>query len=277
MKKFFFFLSLTILFATITSCSWVKPEFEGVLMTNCGKNGIEDFKIVTGKVNTMGLCTELIRIPMFEQTGDAPELEVMTADGGTFQIDPAYTYNAIRGKGPNIAFMYKQFASDGDDFLEDVEDNILDRRVVNLYREKARTFTTDSLMRNLNLFENSVEQELRLQFQEAFFELKELTSGLVPPESMRRAIEDRNAMRLQGEKVEQQMSKEKAQLQIELEKARTKVEIARLEAEANRERAKGLTPEVLRDKAIEGWIKNGCPMPRSLGSSSFYNLIDEQK
>lgn len=268
-------LGLMILFV-LTSCEWVKPEYEGVLMENCGKNGLSDFKIVSGKVNTMGFCTELIKVPMFEQPGDVTAMEVTTKDGGVFDIDPSYVYSAQRGKGPEIAFTYRQF-SDTDDFLDQIESNILNRRVVNVYREEARNFTTDSLMRNLNLYEQLVTQRLKLDFDGAFFTLKEVTSGLTPPESLRLAIERRNEMVLDGERVRQQLEKEKAILAIELEKAKSKVEIARLEAQANLERDKGLTDNVLKEMLYKGWIEKGCPIPTIIGENSFYNIPGKQK
>lgn len=50
--------------------------------------------------------------------------------------------------------------------------------------------------------------------------------------------------------------------------------IARLQALANLEKAKGLTPQVLQEMAIKGWIEKGCPMPDAVGSSGFYNMIN---
>lgn len=44
-----------------TSCERVAPNYAGVLMENYGKQGKEDFKIVSGKVSTWELGTELFR------------------------------------------------------------------------------------------------------------------------------------------------------------------------------------------------------------------------
>lgn len=52
---------IVALFAIVlfTSCERVAPNYAGVLMENYGKQGKEDFKIVSGKVSTWELGTEL--------------------------------------------------------------------------------------------------------------------------------------------------------------------------------------------------------------------------
>lgn len=45
-----------------TSCERVAPNYAGVLMENYGKQGKEDFKIVSGKVSTWELGTELFQV-----------------------------------------------------------------------------------------------------------------------------------------------------------------------------------------------------------------------
>lgn len=268
MKRSLLFLIFGMFF--IQSCSWVEPNYEGILMTNCGRNGLQDFTIVTGKVNTWGICTELIEVPMFEQTGDVEELAIYCKDGGQFKIDPAYTYSAVRGKGKYIAFTYRHLGAN----LDDIETNVLNRRVVNAYREVAASFTTDSLLNNKNLFESAVESQLTAVFDSAYFKLIELTSGLTPPESMAKAIEQRNTAIQEALRVQNELQREKAKLEIETQKARADVEIARLQALANLEKAKGLTPQVLQEMTIKGWIEKGCPMPDAVGSSGFYNMIN---
>ena len=56
MKRKIDFL-IVALFAVVlfTSCERVAPNYAGVLMENYGKQGKEDFKIVSGKVSTWEL------------------------------------------------------------------------------------------------------------------------------------------------------------------------------------------------------------------------------
>jgi hypothetical protein len=44
MKK----LLIAIAFLALTSCNRPEPNYEGVLMTDYGRNGLESFKVVTG-------------------------------------------------------------------------------------------------------------------------------------------------------------------------------------------------------------------------------------
>lgn len=49
-----------VLFA---SCERVAPNYAGVLMENYGKNGKDDFKVVSGKVSVFEPGTELFQVP----------------------------------------------------------------------------------------------------------------------------------------------------------------------------------------------------------------------
>jgi len=224
-----------------TGCNRPEPNFEGVLMQQCGKNGLSDFTVVTGSQGPLGPCSELYQVPMFEQKADAPELGVTTKDGGYYKVDPQYTYEAIRGKGPEICFNYKHInPADVDGFMDNVEANILNPLVLNAYREEARNFTTDSLLKNVAKFELAVEHRLKDEFAKKFFNLLNLTSGLRPPDSMIKAIEERNATIQQAERAKN-----------ELEIARMELEKAKIYREKDLVKSQGLTKEILTDKYID--------------------------
>lgn len=128
--------------------------------------------------------------------------------------------------------------------MDNIEAGVLNAIVVNVYREEARNFTTDSLMNNLNVFEQAVESRLRKEFETKCFTLTALTSGLTPPASMSEAIERRNNAKQQAE-----------QVRNELEISRMQLEKAKIDAEANRMKATGLDPRVLQEQWIEA-IRN---------------------
>jgi regulator of protease activity HflC (stomatin/prohibitin superfamily) len=210
-------------------------------MTDYGRNGIESFKVVTGAQGILGPGTELYEVPMWEQKGDPEMVNITTKDGGVFDVDPAYTYSPLRTKGPNIVLDYKNYnVNDPESFFEMVEVNILNKRVTDAYREEARNYTTDSLMNNLANFETSVESRLKETFKSKHFNMETLTSGLKPPPSMAKAIEDRNTAIQEANKVKNQ-----------LETSKLLLEKARIDAETNRVSSQGLTREVLTAKWIE--------------------------
>ena len=240
MRKLTYFLMLSVSILTLASCSRVEPNYEGILMENYGRNGKSDFKVVTGKQNTMWAGVQLYQVPMFETSGDCDGVKINAKDAGKFYVDPTYQYQPIRGKGVEIVFNYKHFGvAEPEVMMDNIEKGILNRIVINAYREEARNYSTDSLMNNLNAFETKVQDRLREEFGKKFFELKEVTSGLTPPESMEKAIEARNNAVQEANRVEN-----------ELEVSKMKLEQAKIDAEADRIKSQGLTKEVLQEKWI---------------------------
>lgn len=224
---------------SLASCNRPEPNYEGVLMTDYGRNGIESFKVVTGAQGLLGPGTELYQVPMFEQKADCDPVNVSAKDAGIFNVDPSYTYQAARGKGPEIILNYKHLGT-GDAFLDNIEANTLNKLVTDSYREEARNYTTDSLMNNLGDFEKAVEVVLAEKFAKRGFQINTLTSGLTPPASMAAAIESRNNSIQEANRVKN-----------ELETSRMQLEKAKIDAETNRVKSAGLTEEVLQAQWIE--------------------------
>lgn len=235
---------LAVLFITsCTGCNRVQPNYEGVLMTNYGRNGKEDFKKVTGSQGFLWFGSDLYQVPLFEQKADPNELTVTSRNSGAFTVDPNYTYQVQPGKGVDIVFNFKH-AGLGDDMLDNIESASLNPLVWNVYKEEARSFSTDSLLNNLASYELAVETRVNKEFGNKGFVLLNLTSGLKPPSSMTDAIEGRNNTKIEAEKVSDQ-----------LEVARMLQQKAKIDAETNRIMASGLSKEVLQEKWIEA-IRN---------------------
>ena len=238
MKKVIFLFSVI---ASLVGCNRPEPNYEGVLMTEYGRNGINSFKIVTGAQGMLGPGSELYQVPMWEQAGDPDVVEITAKDAGVFTVDPSYTYTPIRGKGAEIVFNYKNYRiQNPETFFDNVEANVLNKRVTDAYREEARNYTTDSLMNNLGKFELSVQKRLKEEFKTKFFDLTTLTSGLKPPASMLKAVEDRNKAIQDANRVKN-----------ELETSRMLLEKAKIDAETNKVQSVGLTKEILMQQYIE--------------------------
>lgn len=238
MKKIKSIFAIVLVIASMTACNRPEPNYEGVLMTDYGRNGIESFKTVTGAQGILGPGSELYQVPMFEQKADCDPVSVNAKDAGVFTVDPSYTFTATRGKGPQLILNYKHLGT-GDNFLTSVSDNVLDKLVTDAYRETSRDYSTDSLMNNLGAFEKVVEDTLRARFAKRGFTLNTLTSGLTPPGSMAKAIEDRNNAIQKANEVRNQ-----------LETSKMLLEKARIDAETNKVQSAGLTREVL----TQQWI-----------------------
>jgi regulator of protease activity HflC (stomatin/prohibitin superfamily) len=265
-------LKLLIIFSMclfFTSCSFVEPNHEGILMENYGKSK-DDFSVQAGKVWTMAPGSELFQVPMYEQKGDCPPLKVFAKDGGEFTVDPSYTYSPIRGKGIDILFAYKHLYGDSKSFYDNVEGNILNTRVLNACREEARNFTTDSLMNNVARFETSVQTRLAREFTDKFFALSEITSSLTPPESMARVIEERNNQIQQANKLKNEMLTRETQIKMNIMNAEAEVKVAKLNAEATEIKNRTLTGSNLQKAWIDKW--DGV-LPTYVAGSGTNNLI----
>lgn len=241
------FLLLVLSAALFSSCSRVEPNYEGVLMTNYGKNGKSDFQRVTGTVNTMWFGTSLYEVPMYAQGGDPDKIQITAKDGGVFTVDPQYTYQAKRDSGINIIFNYKYLGLSGEldeDDLNNIEASVLNRLVLNAYREEARNYATDSLLTSINQFENSVESRLKKEFALKYFDVTSLTSGLKPPASMSQNIERMNNAKIETQTVKNQLAT-----------ARMLQEKAEIDAKTNEIKSKGFTREVLAERWIDA-IRN---------------------
>lgn len=236
---------ILVFILAMKGCSRVEPNYEGVLMENYGRNGKADFRTVTGRQWVVFPGVELYQVPMFETSGDPVAVSINAKDAGVFTVDPSYQYQPIRGKGVDIVFNYKHLGvNEPEVMMDNVEQAILNKLVINVYREEARNFTTDSLMNNLNAFEKQVEARLREDFSGKFFQLNNLTSGLQPPASMAKAIENRNNAIQEAERVKN-----------ELNVAKMNLEKAKIEAETNRIKSQGLDGKLLQEKWIEA-IRN---------------------
>jgi len=232
---------LATMFVALVSCNRPEPNYEGVLMVDYGRNGIESFSVVSGAQGPLGPGSELYQVPMFEQKGkEVSKVKISAKDAGEFTMDPAYTYEATRGKGPNIILNYKHLSAGDDEFFNNIEHNVLNKLVYDTFREEARNYTTDSLMNNLGAFERNTESKLKKKFAVKFFTLNTLTSGLEPPRSMANAIESRNNAIQQANQVKN-----------ELETSKMYLEKAKIDAETNRVKASGLDSKILQQQWIE--------------------------
>ncbi len=246
--KFFIFLGLLAIYqfsqTACTGCNRPEPNFEGVLMENCGKNGLADFKIVTGSQGVLGPCSELYQVPMFEQKGRIDSFGVTSKDGGYFRIQPVYTWKALRGKGPEICLNYKHIGPQENDFMDGIETNVLEPNIMNVYREEARNYSNDSLLNHVAAYETKVEDRLKKEFNAKFADLLTISSNLKPPKSMVEAIESKN-------NVDQQIDQAKKDLEL----TRIGLEKAKIEREKDLVKSQGLTKEILQDKWIDA-IRN---------------------
>src|SRR5690606_23257182 len=129
------FVGVLLIIILANSCARVEPNYEGVLMTNYGRNGKADFRSVTGRQNTLLPGTTLYQVPMFEQKGDPTSVVITARDAGVFSVDPTYNYQPIRGRGIDIIFNYKHVGvTEPSVMMDNIENAVLNQLVINAYR-----------------------------------------------------------------------------------------------------------------------------------------------
>ena len=194
MKKLIFMMAIVIFSIGFMSCQQVAPNYAGVLMQNYGKEGKSDFSIVTGRVSTMAPGTELFQVPLFDQRGVFNEpVTLKSADNTEFTAKPSYSYKVIKNRAIDVVFDNKHVEK-GDNFLEGVEDNILEPRIYDLVKEESRKHKTDELMADGGSlkFEKELENIIKEEFAKRGFELMTFSAQLEFSEKVKEKIDSRN-------------------------------------------------------------------------------------
>ena len=251
MKRRIDFLVMA-LFAVLllTSCERVAPNYAGVLMENFGKQGKEDFKVVSGKVSTWEWGTELFQVPLFDQRGEfADPVTLKAADNTEFNARPAYSYKVIKDKAVDVVFDNKHIdkadtESGKDGFMQSLEDNILEPRIYDLIKEESRKHKTDSLMADGGslLFEKRLELIVDKEFEKRGLQLLTFSAKLEFSKAVREKIDSRNEVNTNISVLDQQISEQ-----------RKRNELEQLKTEQALITSRGLTREILYKQFIDKW------------------------
>lgn len=230
-----------VLFA---SCERVAPNYAGVLMENYGKEGKNDFSIVTGRVPTWEWGTELFQVPLFDQRGDFAEpVTLKAADNTEFKARPAYSYKVIKDRAVDVVFDNKHIGG-GNDFMTSLEDNILEPRIYDLIKEESRKHKTDSLMADGGslIFEKRLEQIVDKEFDKRGLQLLTFSAQLEFSEKVREKIDSRNEVNTNISVLDQQIEEQKKRNELE-----------QLKTEQALITSRGLTREILYKQFIDRW------------------------
>lgn len=257
-------LFLMLIISTILfSCDRVAPNYIGVLMEDYGKNGKSDFTLQKGRVNTMSLGTELFQVPLFEQQGEFEEpLHLKAADNTEFTAKPSYSYAVIEARAVDVVFQNKQIGS-GDEFMNSLEDNILEIKIRNIIKEESRRYSTDTLMASSGslIFEQRVEALIKKDLEEKGLSLINFSAQLDFSDKVKDKIDQTNQVKSNVNVLDEQIIEQ-----------RKKNELAALKAEENKLLSSGITPQLLDQQALDKWdgklpstySGNGLPFIKSI-------------
>lgn len=260
MKKFLFATVLATIF--LTSCERVQPNYIGVVMENYGKNGKSDFTTEKGKVWLASPGKELFQVPLFEQRGNFTKpLTLKSADNTEFNASPVYSFRVVESKAVDVVFNNKQLKGE---FMSTLADNVLEPRMYDLAKEESRKYTTEQLMSNGGSlkFEKDLETIMNKEFEKRGLELISFSAQLDFSDKVKGKIDARNEVNTNISVIDQQIAEQKKRNELEL-----------LITEQALIRSKGLTSEVLQEKAIQKWNgvvpstysgNNGIPFIKSI-------------
>lgn len=237
--------SVAVALLIMTSCERVAPNYYGVLMENFGKNGKSDYSKQAGRVNTMSPGTELFQVPAFEQRANFGEdvLHLKASDNTEFSAKPLYSYKVMPDRAVDVVFQNARLGS-GDDFMRQLEDNILEPHIYDLIKEESRKYSTDTLMAQGGslLFETRVQKLVRQSFEESGLQLITFSANLDFSAKVKAKIDNRNEVNTNISVLDQQ-------IQEQLKKN----ELAKLKAEHDLIISRGITPQLLQQQFIEKW------------------------
>lgn len=265
------FATLLLVTCCCTSCyTRIDAGHEGIKVNLYGDSkGVDDVELVTGAVWFNPITTAVYEYPTFVQTVDYAPFDINAKDGSKFTVDPTININLVSG---TAAATFKKYRKPMDEVVHDV----LKTHIVNAYRVKLNSYTTDELVSKREEFEASVEDYLRDVLLKENFELGEMTSGLKYPESLEKSITAKNEAVQNALRIENEVAAIEAEAKKQVAAAKGRADAKKIEADGeayyNRTVSASLTPALVNIKALEKW--DGKTPIVSGGSGTF---IDASK
>ena len=235
-----------------TSCfTRIDAGHEGIKVNLYGDNkGVDDVELVTGAVWYNPVTTAGYEYPAFVQTVDYAPFDINAKDGSKFTVDPTININLVAG---TAAATFKKYRKPMDEVVNDV----LKTHIVNAYRVKLSSYTTDELVSKREEFERTVEDYLRDALLKENFELGEMTSGLKYPESLEKSITAKNEEVQKSLRINNEIATVEAEAKKRIVEANGKAEALRITADAeayyNRTVSASLSTNLVNMKALEKW------------------------
>ena len=244
--------TLLLVCCCCSSCyTRIDAGHEGIKVNLYGDSkGVDDVELVTGAVWFNPITTAVYEYPTFVQTVDYAPFDINAKDGSKFTVDPTININLVSG---TAAATFKKYRKPMDEVVHDV----LKTHIVNAYRVKLNSYTTDELVSKREEFELAVEDYLRDVLLKENFELGEMTSGLKYPESLERSITAKNEAVQNALRIENEVAAIEAEAKKKVAEANGNAEAMRITADAeayyNRTVSASLSTNLVNMKALEKW------------------------
>jgi len=170
-------------------------------------------------------------------------LQLKASDNTQFTASPLYSYKVMPDKVVDLVFQNSRLGN-GEDFMQALENNVLEPHIYDLIKEESRKYPTDTLMATGGslMFENRVQTLVKQSFESKGLELITFSANLDFSDKVKAKIDSRNEVNTNVSVIDQQIVEQKKRNELEL-----------LQAEQNKIRSTGITPQLLQQQFIEKW------------------------
>lgn len=214
------------------------------------------------------ITTSVYTYPVYIQRVDYTPFTVTTKDAAIFEMDPVLAYQLNRDKATEVFATYRRP-------LKDIEQGYMRTCVYDAYRIVANGYTSDELMGSRAKFEAEVRSMLETSMNAEGFLVKEFTSQITPPESLRKMIDAKNAAIQSALRAENEVKEAEANAKIAIAKAEGEARALKIKADGeayyNRTVAASLNELLVKQDAIEKW-DGKLPTYNGGGAVPFLNI-----
>ena len=214
------------------------------------------------------ITTSVYTYPVYIQRVDYTPFTVTTKDAAIFEMDPVLAYQLNRDKATEVFATYRRP-------LKDIEQGYMRTCVYDAYRIVANGYTSDELMGSRAKFEAEVRSMLETSMNAEGFLVKEFTSQITPPESLRKMIDAKNAAIQSALRAENEVKEAEANAKIAIAKAEGEARALKIKADGeayyNRTVAASLNELLVKQDAIEKW-DGKLPNYNGGGAVPFLNI-----
>lgn len=232
---------------TVVDSSEVGIKFKKFALT---EQGTLKATPVSGWTFFNPITTAVYTYPVYIQRVDYAPFTVTTKDAAIFEMDPVLAYQLNRDMAAKVFATYRRP-------LQDIEAGYMRTCIYDAYRIVANGYTSDELMGSRAKFEAEVRAMLEKSMNDEGFIVKEFTSQITPPESLRKMIDEKNAAIQSALRAENQVKEAEANAKIAIAKAEGEAAALKIKADGeayyNRTVAASLNELLVRQDAIQKW------------------------
>lgn len=194
-------------------CERIDAGHVGIKVGNAGgERGVSKTEYVTGWVFYNRFNVKVYEFPTFQQHKEYEPFTVPSKGGTMFTVHPSFNYNLNAGEVGNMFQTYRLP-------LVQLEDGYLKNAVYVTTREITNTFTVDSILNNLSLYDAAIVTGLNKKLA-PFFNVSTFTSGLTPPEKLANIITEKAASLQEALKLENDQKAIRIQAENDIIKAK---------------------------------------------------------